>query len=156
MKEEHYQLIGWGCLLFTLAISFAWCMNESALPGLFMDTSERFLKMRMKQFSWLLTFLIIGLPGLMAKRYFDGLAWDAHLKTLPPPDVRESARRSKYIRLEEVPTAAPAVVKLNNISKDQEEFIATCPSCRNFFPAKKGSGEMKCPNCGEVLPASAM
>jgi hypothetical protein len=43
-------------------------------------------------------------------------------------------------------------VKLDEVAKGQEEFIATCPACGNFFSAKKGGGPIKCASCGEPVP----
>jgi hypothetical protein len=153
MKEEYYRILGWGCLLITLIIALSWGFNEKGLAGWLMDTSERYLKTRLTQISWLITFLVLGLPGLMAKRFFDGLAWDVHLKNLPPPDIRKSAKKSKYIKLDTASAAAPPPppVKTADLPAHQDEFVLTCPGCGNFFPAKKGA-VAKCPNCGEVVP----
>jgi hypothetical protein len=154
MSEGSYRLIAWGCLLIAVALAFGWCITETGPAGWMMDSSERFLDTRLVQVSWLITFLIVALPGYMLKRYFDGLAWSAHLKSLPPPDLRESAKRSKYVKLEAAPPplqpAAP--VNVSELPKGQEEFIATCPGCGSFFPATKSAEAVKCPNCGEALP----
>jgi len=42
-------------------------------------------------------------------------------------------------------------VKLDEVAKGQEEFIATCPACGNFFSAKKGAAH-QVRFCGEPVP----
>ena len=156
MNEGPYRILGWGCLLVALAGALSWCLTESGPAGWLMDTSGHLLKTRLVQFSWLFTFAIVGLPGYLAKRYFDGLAWTAHVKNMPPPNPQESAKRSKYVKVEPAQAAPPppSPVKVSELPKGQEEFIATCPGCGNFFPALKGADALKCPNCGEALPTA--
>jgi len=106
----------------------------------------------MVQVSWLITLLVIALPGYMVKRYFDNLAWNEHLKNAPRPNIYESAKKSKYIKLDgAVAAQPPKAVELSALPKDQEEFIATCVHCGHFFSAKKSNIALKCPQCGEAI-----
>ncbi len=152
MKEQHYRLIGWGCLAITVLITGGWCLNHSGLVGFLMHISLKLFDIELIQISCLITILLIVFPGYLIKRYFDGLAWDLHLKSLPPPDIRESARRSKYIKTDDVPPAPPKPVQLSELPSEQKEFIATCTACGHFFPATKELKDLRCPNCGETLP----
>ena len=151
MREQYYRAIGWLCLLSTVGIALSWCWRESGLAGWIMNTSEQYLHTRLVQISWLLTFLILCVPGYLAKGYFDGLAWSEHLRALPPPDPREAARRSKYIQLESALPPPPQPLSMANIPEGQQEFIATCTACGNLFSAKKDSTTLKCPTCGETV-----
>ena len=155
MKEKEYQLIGWGIFGFTILIAANWCMNESGLTGWLIRTGERLFQIRFVQISWLLTALIICLPGFMVKRYFEGLAWNERMRKAPPPDIYSSAKKSKYISLDQAAPAAPKPVEISSLPKHQEEFIATCASCGHFFSAKKTKGDIKCPQCGEIIPIGA-
>ncbi len=152
MKEQHYRLIGWGFLVLSLLIAGQWCFNQTGLAGLLMRTSQRLLDTELRQISFLITFAIVVFPGYVIKRYFDSLAWNAHLESLPPPDIHESARRSKYVKTDGLPPVPPKPVQLSDLPKEQMEFIATCPACGHFFPATKDSKDLRCPNCGESLP----
>jgi hypothetical protein len=154
-KEQHYRVFGWGILGAAIAISLTWCLNETGLTGFILRTGERLLEVKLLQISWLVTIVSLCLPGYIIKRYFDGLAWSEHLRSMPPPDIRESAKRSKYIKLEDVPPVAPRPVELSSLPKEQEEFIATCVACGHFFSARKSGGEIKCPQCGEAIPLGA-
>jgi hypothetical protein len=107
------------------------------------------------QISWLITIIVVCLPGLILKRYFEGLAWKEHVRNIPAPDIRESAKRSKYVKTDNVPVAPPKAVELSSIPEQQEEFIATCVACGHFFSAKKSGAEITCPQCGEVIPLNA-
>ena len=152
MNENTYRYLGWSVLVVTVALSLVWCINGTGLAGWLMDHSERWTEHRLTQISCLLTFVTLCLPGYMAKQYFEGLAWQAHLKNIPPPDVQESAKRSKYINIESAPPPAPKPVEVSSLPKGQDEFIATCAACGHYFPAKKSPAGLKCPNCGEAIP----
>jgi hypothetical protein len=151
-KEQQFQAIGWAIFSVTILIATYWCLNEIGLAGFLIRSGERFLEVKLVQISWLITFLVLCLPGYIIKRYCDGLAWKEHLKVMPKPNIRDSAKRSKYIKLDDVPAAAPAPVEVSSLPKGQEEFIATCVGCGHFFSAKKTGSEIKCPQCGETIP----
>jgi hypothetical protein len=152
MKEKEYQIIGWAIFGVTLIVAFSWCFNESGLTGWLIATGEKLIQIRMVQISWLITLLVIGLPGYVVKRYFDNLAWNEHLKSYPAPNIHESAKKSKYIKLDAAVATQPArPVELSSLPKEQEEFIATCVHCGHFFSAKKSSIALKCPQCGETI-----
>ena len=153
MKENEYRIIGWAIFLLTATIAFVWCLNQTGLAGWLIRTSQRLLQVQLIQISWLITALVLCLPGYMIKRYFDNLAWNEHLRRMPKPDLRDSAKRSKYVQLDAASAAAPAPkpVELSSIPKDQEEFIATCAACGHFFSAKKTVNDLKCPQCGESI-----
>ena len=150
-KEQHYLAMGWAILGSAIFVSLVWCLNGTGLTGYLIRTGERFLDVKLVQMSWLLTILVLCLPGYIIKRYFDGLAWKEHLKSMPAPDIRDSARRSKYIKLEDVPMEAPKPVQLSSLPKGQEEFIATCVACGHFFSAQRTGEAVKCPQCGEPI-----
>ena len=152
MSEHHYKAIGWTLFVLTIGLALYQCLNQIGVAGFLINLTEKATGQRLTQLSWLITFGVMCVPGWMLKNYFEGLAWNAHVKNLPPPDIRESAKKSKYVRAGDVPPAPPKPVKLDNVAKGQEEFIATCPACGNFFSAKKTIGPTKCPNCGEVVP----
>lgn len=152
MKPAHYRLLGWACLLIPAAFAFHSCINETAIAGWMFRNSERLLGTRLTQISWLLTFALLCLPGYLAKRFFDDLAWNATVNSMPPPDPHESARRSKYVKVNPVltPVAAPAI----DVKKAQaagQEFIATCKSCGQLFPVTAQNASPACPTCGEPL-----
>ena len=151
-KEQQYQAIGWGIFGITIVIATMWCLHESGLAGYLIRTGERLLEIKLVQISWLITFLVLCLPGYIVKRYCDGLAWKEHLSAMPAPNVRESAKRSKYIKVDNIPPPAPTPVEVSSLPKGQEEFIATCVACGHFFSAKKLGSEIKCPQCGETIP----
>ena len=152
MKENEYRWIGWTIFLLSIVIALSWCLNETGLTGWFIRTSQKLLNVRLVQISWLLTGLVVCLPGYLAKRYFDNIAWNEHLKNQPKPDKRESAKRSKYVQLDPAEAAAPPKpVELSSLPKDQEEFIATCAACGHFFSAKKSHDDLQCPQCGEKI-----
>lgn len=152
MKQKNYQLLGWLIFLSTILLALYWCMNESGPAGWIMSLSEKLVDTRLVQVSWGLTLLIVGLPGYLVKKYLDEKGWQEHLRSLPPPNVHESAKRSKYIKLDGVaantPQASP--VKEEELPGGQEEYVATCAACGRLFPAKR-SKEKKCPSCGEVF-----
>ena len=152
MKEAQYRLLWWACFLITVALSLSWCVGQTGLAGWFILISERVLHTRLVQISCLLSLLILCLPGYLVKNYFDGLAWEEHMRSLPPPDIRESAKRSKYIKLDTAVPPAPEPVKTTDLPKGQQEFIATCAACGYLFPAKRDSKELRCPTCGEAVP----
>ena len=152
MKEQYYRLLGWGCLAITVVIAGGWCLNHSGLVGVLIRISVKLIDVELVQISCLITILLIVFPGYVMKRYLDGLAWNLHLKSLPPPDIRESAKRSKYVKIDDARPAPPKVVQVSELPKEQNEFIATCPACGHFFPATKDSNELRCPNCGESIP----
>jgi hypothetical protein len=154
-KEQHYQGLGWGIFLLTIVVATSWCLNETGLAGYLIRTGLRLLNVKLVQISWAITFLLLCLPGYAVKRYFDGLAWKEHLNSMPAPNIHESAKRSKYIKLDHVPAAAPTPVEVSSLPKGQEEFIATCVGCGHFFSAKKTGTEIKCPQCGENIPLGA-
>ncbi|MGH9858236.1 MAG: hypothetical protein ACRD4B_10370, partial [Acidobacteriota bacterium] len=115
-------------------------------------TGEKLIQVRMVQFSWLVTLVVLALPGYIIKRYFDNLAWNEHLKNSPRPNIYESAKKSKYIKLEAAQAPQPQrPVELSSLPKEQEEFIATCVHCGHFFSAKKSNLALKCPQCGEGI-----
>ncbi len=153
MKEQEYQLVGWAVFAVTIIIALAWCLNETGLTGWLIRNSESFLQVRLVQVSWLITILIVCLPGFMAKRYFENLAWNEHLKKMPKPNVQDSAKKSKYIaaELNVMQQAPPKPVEISSLPQEQEEFIATCAKCGHFFSAKKTNADLKCPQCGEAI-----
>ena len=154
MSEQLLKAMGWGIFILAVGLGLFWCLNQTGIAGFIMEKSEEMTGHRLTQVAWLITLAVVALPGWMIKNYFEGLAWNAHVKSLPPPDIRETAKKSKYVRVEDIPPAPPKPVKLDEIAKDQEEFIATCPACGNFFSAKKSTGPLKCPSCGEQIPVS--
>jgi hypothetical protein len=152
MKEKQYQIIGWGIFGLTLIVAIAWCYNESGLTGWLIATGEKLIQVRMVQISWLITLLVTALPGYIVKRYFDNLAWNEHLKNAPRPNIHESAKKSKYVKLDASPAPQPLrPVEVSSLPKDQEEFIATCVHCGHFFSAKKSNVSLACPQCGEAI-----
>jgi len=152
MKDQNYRLFGWGCLALSIVVAGGWCVNHSGLPGMLMRASNKAFGTELIQVSCLITFAVIVLPGYVIKRYFDELAWDAHLKSLPPPDIRESAKRSKYVKTDHVPPTPPKPVQVSDLPEGQKEFIATCTACGHFFSAIKDTKALQCPNCGESIP----
>src|SRR5207249_8857542 len=105
--------------------------------------------------SCLATFFVVIFPGYIIKRYCDERAWNLHLSALPPPDVRESAKKSKYINLDDAaPPPPPQPVQVSSIPESQAEFIATCGACGHLFSARKDIKSLQCPNCGENIPLS--
>jgi hypothetical protein len=152
MESKNYQLLGWLIFLSAILLALYWCMNQSGPAGWFLSLSEKLFDTRLVQISWGLTLLIVGLPAYLVKKFLDEKGWQEHLKTLPPPNVHESAKRSKYIKLDGAAAAAApvAAVKEAELPSNQEEYIATCTACGHLFPAKR-SQEKKCPSCGEVV-----
>jgi len=146
--------MGWGCLVITIAIAGGWCLNHSGLVGLLMRASLKLVDTELVQISCLIAILLIVFPGYVMKRYFDGIAWDMHLKSIPPPDVRESAKRSKYVKIDGTPPAELKPVQVSDLPKEQKEFIATCTACGHLFPATRDSKDLRCPNCGESIPST--
>jgi hypothetical protein len=156
MESKNYQLLGWTIFLSTVLLALYWCSNQSGPAGWLMSLTERLFDTRLVQISWGLTLIIVGLPGYLVKKYLDQKAWDNHLSNLPPPNIHESAKRSKYIKLDGAAAAAPAAapVKESDLPQNQEEYIATCGACGHLFPARKDGKEKRCPSCGEVMPSS--
>jgi hypothetical protein len=154
-KEQQYQLFGWIILSACVLVALIWCLNEAGLTGVLIRSGQRYLDVKLVQISWLITILALGLPGLALKRYFEGLAWKEHLRNMPAPDIRESARRSKYIKVEDAPPAPPKPVEVSAIPEHQEEFIATCVACGHFFSARKSGETITCPQCGEIIPINS-
>lgn len=152
MTEGQYRFIGWCCLILTIGVALTWCLTESGLTGKIMQISHNLIDVQLKQISCVATFIIVILPGYIIKRYCDELAWDSHLSHLPPPDVRESAKKSKYINLDDAPPLPPQPVQVSSIPDNQPEFIATCGACGHLFSARKDIKSLQCPNCGENIP----
>ncbi len=157
MKEGSYRFIGWLIFICSLALAAYWCATRGGPMQYLLQFSEKVFKTDLIQISWILTFLLIAGPGYLIRNFFEGLAWNAHVRDLPPPDIQESARRSKYIKAEDVAAAAAAAparkaVKLENLPEGQEEFVASCPACGQFFSATRGAKDLKCPHCGEAVP----
>lgn len=152
MKENHYRILGWVVFGLSIIVTLSWCVNETGLTGWLIRTGEKLLEVRLVQISWLITVLVVSLPGFIAKRYFDNLAWNERVKSMPAPNIHESAKKSKYIKLDAAPAPQPArPVELSSLPKEQEEFIATCAQCGHFFSAKKSNTALKCPQCGEAI-----
>ncbi|HSE43030.1 MAG TPA: hypothetical protein VLH08_19880 [Acidobacteriota bacterium] len=153
MQEQQYKIVGWSIFGASIALAAYWCLNEKGLTGWLIDLSKETAGQRLTLISWIVTILVVVLPGYILKNYFMAMAWNAHVDSLPPPDRSESARRSKYIKDDVVAPLAPAnPVRLTNLPPGQQEFIATCPACGNLFPAKKNTPDLKCPQCGEQVP----
>jgi hypothetical protein len=152
MESKNYQLLGWIIFLSATFLALYWCMNQSGPAGWFLSISEKLFDTKLVQISWGLTLLIVGFPAYLVKKYLDQKAWQDHLKSLPPPNIQESAKRSKYIKLDGASAnAAPApAVKDADLPSQQEEYIATCTACGHLFPAKR-SMEKECPACGETI-----
>jgi hypothetical protein len=154
LKAEHYRALGWIIFGLTLILALHWCLSGTGLAGWLMDRMESATGSRLTMICWVITVAIVGFPGYLARNYFEKLAWDAHVKTLPKPNRSESARRSKYIQTDAAAAPAPKIVPLAELPKGQQEYIATCPACGNFFSAKADDPDAKCPNCGEALPGT--
>jgi hypothetical protein len=152
MNEQQYKMVGWGIFIASIALALYWCLNEKGLTGWFIRVGEQAAGQRLGLISWILTILVVVLPGYILKNYFMAMAWNAHVDSLPPPDRAESARRSKYVKTDAAAPPAPKKpVVLTNLPADQKEYIATCPACSNLFPAQRGTPELKCPQCGEKV-----
>jgi hypothetical protein len=158
LKEQHYRIIGWSCFILFILVALYMILNNNGLAGWLGNLFQGLIGVRLTTISAVLTVLVIGLPGYMLKNYFEGLAWNAHVEALPPPDPLESAKRSKYVKAEAGSSIAPLApakpVILTNVPKTQQEFVATCPACGKLFPAKRDQAEIKCPQCGETVPMS--
>ena len=153
MNEQHYRILGWGIFVGSIALALYWCLNEKGLTGWLINVSKEAAGQKLGLISWILTILIVVLPGYILKNYFMAMAWNAHVDALPPPDPRESAKRSKYVKDDVIAPLAPSKpVQLSNLPSNQKEFIATCHACGNLFPAQRNAGELKCPQCGEKIP----
>lgn len=152
MKASQYRFIGWGIFIICLLLALHWCLSQTGPAGFLMERSEAATGKRLVQISWVITFVLVGLPGYLVKNHFEEKAWDAHVKTLPTPSRSESARRSKYIQADSASLAPPKAVPISEIPKGQQEYIATCPACGNFFSARADDQNPKCPTCGETLP----
>jgi hypothetical protein len=154
VSEQQYKAIGWGLLVLTAGVAVYMCANQNGIAGFLMNLTEQATGHRLTQLAWLITFAVCCIPGWMVKNYFEGLAWNAHVANLPPPDPIQAARRSKYVKAPEGPAPAPKPIQISNVAKEQKEFVATCPGCGNFFSAKKQIGPTRCPSCGEVVPVA--
>jgi hypothetical protein len=153
MNEQQYRILGWAIFAISVALALYWCLNEKGLTGWLINISKETAGQRLTLISWAITALVVVLPGYILKNYFMAMAWNAHVDALPPPDRRESARRSKYVKDDVVAPLAPSKpVVLANLPSDQKEFIATCHACGNLFPAERNKPELKCPQCGEKIP----
>jgi hypothetical protein len=153
MNEQHYRIIGWGIFFLSIALALYWCLNEKGLTGWLINVSKETAGQKLTLISWIITGLVVVLPGYILKNYFMAMAWNAHIDALPPPDRTESARRSRYMKNDVVAPLAPSKpVVLTNLPSDQKEFIATCHGCGNLFPAQRNTPELKCPQCGEKIP----
>ena len=153
MKEQEYTFIGWGILVMSAIVALWWCISEKGLTGWFIAKGLELLNVRLNQISCLLTLGTVCLPAYIIKKYFDALGWKKHVSDLPAPDVYASAKKSKYVQRDQaLPPQQPRPIEVTNLPKGQEEFIATCPSCGNFFPAQANAVDLKCPTCGEAVP----
>ena len=152
MKEQHYRIIGWGLFLISVIVALSWCMNHTGLTGFFIGFSQQIVHTQLIQISWLLTIAVVCIPGWYLKNYFEAKAWEQHVHDMPPPDIRESAKRSKYVRVDNLPPPPPKPVQLTNLPEGQQEFVATCAACGHLFSAKRDQKDLKCPNCGEGVP----
>jgi hypothetical protein len=158
LKEQHYRILGWFCFIAFILVALSWILSDSGLARLLGNFFQNIIGARLWTISAVLTVIIVGLPGYMLKNYFEGLAWNARVEALPPPDRQESAKRSKYVKAEagsSITSLAPAKpIILTNVAPTQQEFIATCTACGKLFPAKRDQKEIKCPQCGETVPTS--
>jgi len=154
MKEDGYRYLGWSVLIATILVALMWCIDGTGLALTYTKLIEKVTKQHLSQMGCLLSFVTLCLPGYIAKQYCERLAWQAHLDTLPPPDIHEAAKKSKYIQVKNAPPPAPKPVETSSLPKGQEEFIATCSACGHLFPAKRSTKELKCPNCGEIIPTT--
>jgi hypothetical protein len=158
MKEQHYRLTGWIFFIAFILFALYMILNSIGLPRWLGNLFESIIGARLGTISAVLTVIIVGLPGYMIKNYFEGLAWNAHVEALPPPDRMESAKRSKYVKAEAGSSFAPLApakpIILTNVSQTPKEFVATCPACGKLFPAKSDQAEIICPQCGEKVPTS--
>lgn len=158
MKEQHYRIIGWSFFIAFILLALYWILNNSGLARWLGNLFESIIGARLGTISAVLTVIIVGFPGYILKNYFEGLAWNAHVEALPPPDRSESAKRSKYVKADvgsSIGSLAPAKpIILTNVAPTQQEFVATCTACGKLFPAKRDQTELKCPQCGETVPTS--
>lgn len=154
MTEKQYKGVGYGIFGLCLLIALYWCYNGSGLYAYFLDWSFRLFDTGLPQISGVVTFAVIGLPAFLVKRYFEHKAWDAHVAALPKADPRQSAKRSKYVRTDNLPPGVPQAVDLTSLPEGQQEFIVTCGACGHLFSGKKGVKELKCPSCGEPTPVA--
>jgi len=105
MSEQGYKAIGWGILLLTALLATYWCMNEAGLAGFLLNTSESMTApVGSNQLASDLCDRVHS--GWIIKNYFEGLAWNAHVASLPPR-ISGICRKSKYVRVEDVPLAPP-------------------------------------------------
>ncbi|PWT90478.1 MAG: hypothetical protein C5B54_07095 [Acidobacteria bacterium] len=152
MNEQHYKILGWFCFLVSLVVALLWSYNHSGLAGVLLNISDQIFKTQLVQITWVITFAAVCLPGWWLKNYFEAKAWDVHVKNLPPPDIRDSAKRSKYVKVDHLPPPPSKPVVLDSLPEGQQEFVATCPACGNLFSANRTQKDLKCPNCGEAVP----
>jgi len=155
MTQGQYKFIGSACLIAAAALAFYWSYTHTGLAAFFLDLSKSLFDTELVQFSWVFTFLILCVPGYYLKRYFDNKAWDLHVASLPPPDKRDSAKRSKYVQMDAaMPPAPPKPVEMNALPQGQAEFIATCPGCGHLFSARRDIKDLRCPACGDPIPVA--
>jgi hypothetical protein len=152
MNEGQYRGTGWAIFIVFLLIPLYMCWTHTLVMRFFLNLTLSLTDNELVQISWLLTFAVFALPGLMTKNYFVQKSWDAHVAALPKPDARDSAKRSKYVSLGNVPLSAPKPVDISGIPQGQEEFIVTCGACGHLFSARRGQKSLKCPSCDEPIP----
>lgn len=156
MNENGYRIVGWAIFGFTIIVALNWCLNGTGLAGWILHLGEDLFQIHLGQTAWVVTIAVLCFPGYLAKRYFDQQAWNAHVDSLPPPDVRTSAMKSKYVQLDAAQLSAPPKpVEIKDLPPEQMEFIATCAACGHLFSARRDEKDLKCPNCGENLPTGA-
>lgn len=154
MKEEHYKYVGWGVVIFAALLCLNWSFSRTGPTAIFISLAKQFTGVELVQPAWILTFAVICYPAWLFKNYMEALAWQEHVRNMPKADARESAKKSKYVKTDHLPPAPPKPVQLSNIPEGQEEFVVTCGQCGQFFSAKKGVKDLKCPNCGEAVPVT--
>lgn len=154
MTEGQYRGAGWTIFIVFLLIPLYMCLTHTYLMRFFLNWTASLTDNELVQISWLLTFAVFGVPGYMIKNVFEQKAWDAHVAAMPKPDPRDSAKRSKYVSLENVAPSAPKPVDISSLPEGQEEFVVTCGACGHLFSAKRGQKNLKCPSCDEPVPVA--
>jgi hypothetical protein len=149
MKENHLRLTGGVLFGLTILLALFWCLNQSGLTGWFIRLTERFSGERLVFISRVITILAVCFPGYLVRNYFNGLAWNEHVRNQKPPDRAESARRSRYVEAQQAPKKA--AVQLANLPSTQEEYIINCAGCGHYFSSSKADPALKCPSCGEPI-----
>ena len=89
MNEQHYKVIGWSIFIASIALALYWCLNENGLTGWFIRVGEQAAGQRLGLISWILTILIVVLPGYILKNYLigNGLECPCGFATTPRPDT---------------------------------------------------------------------